>query len=142
MTGAEWLRVADEVEALWGKTAAWRKADEAYKYAAKVPVAAAFAAIEDIYLEAKDRPPSPAQVLGRAKQKIEGTATVDEARRYCDRERHLFGIIAEQNGIRTGVCGRCGYVDQRPAHLLPTEGEIDDGVYSGRADDLTERIAP
>lgn len=142
MTPADWKNVASEVEALYGRTGKWAKADASFKYAKRVPAAAAFRALEEIYLEGRSIAPPPAEILGRASKSIENVTTPDEIRRFCSGERHLFGIVGEENKIRTVVCGRCGFEEDRPAHLAPTEGEIENGVYTGKPADITERIAP
>ena len=142
MTPQEWREVASEIESLWGPSKRWAKAPEAYKYAAKVPRAAAMSAVEELYLQRAKYAPSPADVLGAARGYMADVATPDEIARYCTAHGHVWSIISESSAQRHVRCSKCGYETDRPAESVPTDGEIANGVFDYRAADANERIAP
>lgn len=142
MTPTEWEQVKDEVAALWGKNSRWANAADAYRHAKNVPAAAAFQAVELIYLENRKMTPAPADVLGAARKFITDTLTTEDVARTCAQAGHRWGIVSESSGVRTVVCSRCMVEETRAAHLAPTDSELEDGTFSGKGVDTTERIAP
>lgn len=142
MTPDEWRQVSDEVAALWGKTARWAKAPDAYRYARPVPAAAAMQAVESIYLENRRHAPAPADVLAAARALQTDVATVEVVAAYCASNRHLWAIVAKTGGVRTVVCGRCKIEEEGPHHQYPTEAELEDGVFAGVSDHTADQIAP
>ena len=144
MLPSEWGEIVEEVESLWGRSAKWQKADAAFRFARPVPAAAARAAIESLFLAGEKNAPSPAEVIANARSRIDSTTTVEETRRYCEAEGHIYAIVDEANSIRVGVCARCRDEISVPATLLATEGEREDGVAGRYVDDSAEieRVAP
>jgi hypothetical protein len=142
MTPDDWKMVVDEVEGLWGKSAKWRNADRAFKYARAIPAAAARSAVEVLFM-AGGAAPYPADLISTARSLMDDVMTADEVARYCETNGHAFGVVDEVNGVRTGICGRCRVEVEKPAGLMRTLGEVEDGIPAGKEhDDIVERIAP
>lgn len=142
MTVDEWREVADSVASMWGKSAKWAHASDAYRFAQSVPAAAAHQAVEQIYMENRKTTPAPADVLSAARKYVTVEGGDGEYAVFCRANRHQWGIVAEAAGIREVVCARCHATETRAAHLAPTESEIENGTFRGVADRTTERIAP
>jgi hypothetical protein len=142
MTVDEWRAVADAVASMWGKSARWAHAADAYRFAQSVPVGAAHQAVEQIYLENRKTTPAPADVLVAARKFITYDRDAGVFDEFCRANGHLWGITGEGHGLREVVCARCHLEETRAAHLAPTEAEIEQGVFRGDADRTTERIAP
>ena len=142
MTPDEWKGVTEAVASMWGRTARWAKATDAYRFAQSIPAAAAHQAVEQIYLENRKTTPAPADVLVAARKFITTERGEGEYASYCKSTGHLWGIVKDGSGIREVVCARCHTEETRPAHLAPTETEIEEGTFRGVADRTTERIAP
>ncbi len=144
MMADEWKEIMEDVESLWGRTAKWAKADRSFKYAQMLPAKAARSAVESIYLDGADTAPSPAKVLKLARELVVAVNTPDEIERFCTRIGHTWGIVGEEQGIRTVVCARCGIETTKVSTLVPTESELEEGIGGKDIDDaaLTDRIAP
>ena len=143
MTPDDWAMIVDEVEGLWGKSAKWRNADRAFKYARGIPPSAGRSAVEVLFM-AGGAAPYPADLLSTARSMMDAPMSEDEMARYCTLDGHSFGIVDETQGIRTGICRRCRAEVKKPSGLMPTIGEVEDGVFTepDRSDVDTERIAP
>ena len=140
----EWQEIVDEVESLWGRSGKWAHTDKIYKYAQNIPVGAARSAVASLFQEGQSNAPSPSEVLAAARSLVKHVASSSEYAAYCKTHGHLWGIVNEDQGIRTVICARCKSETTKVAALVPTAGDLEDGVYGRDIDDaaLTDQIAP
>ena len=67
MTPSEWHKICEEIDSIWGNTAAWRNSrDLALRYARGIGYRSAMDFVQDAVLDGRARPPSPSEVIAGA----------------------------------------------------------------------------
>ena len=131
MTPEQWLKVAERVESLWGKSGKWLRTDASYEFARDVSAQAAASAVEVMFREGRPHVPGPAEVLSFARS-LSSDRPVGE-RPPPERCRHgrygrlpLAGRLPQDelgDGMELVVCAFCGSELRKPAGSVVGVGD-------------------
>lgn len=131
MNTYEWAQIAGRIESLWGKSAKWARADDAYATVRDIPADAFTSAVNDAISEGYPHAPSIPELAARARRHAPAAAS----RGPCTHPRFaILGYHGDGSGA-DGLCAVCRTGFQwRPGRVWSL------GVLEDRQREARERV--